>query len=304
MNTSLTRRGLVAITVGLAAVSAGATAAHGGSDPAYAPPEQGSTIPDDTAMTEDTAPPSTIDPAQLAGAVVGVAESAEFGLYLVDGEGMSLYAFLNDTDGESTCTGDCLANWPALTFDADEFAEGDLAPILDPELFTTVENAEAGQMVKAGDWPLYHFAGDEAAGDTNGQGVGDVWYLMRPDGSLIDGSAIRVAESDEHGEYLIDAEGRSLYGFLNDTDGESTCVDDCALNWPPLLIEGDLKVATGLDAELFSVVDHPQGGQIAKAGDWPLYYFAGDESPGDTNGHGVGDVWFLVAPDGSAISTE
>jgi hypothetical protein len=100
---------------------------------------------------------------------------------------MTLYAFLNDTEGESTCTGDCLANWPAAGV-----GEVD-ASLLDPALWSTVENPEAGTMLKIGDWPLYTFAADEAPGDVNGQGVGEVWYAVAPDGSLVEGD-ITVAE--------------------------------------------------------------------------------------------------------------
>jgi len=35
---------------------------------------------------------------------------------------------------------------------------------------------------------------------------------------------------------------------------------------------------------------------------WPLYYFAPDETPGDTLGQGVGDVWFVVSPAGKAVT--
>jgi len=41
-------------------------------------------------------------------------------------------------------------------------------------------------MSKAGDWPLYRFAGDHAPGDVNGQGSGGVWFAMAPDGTLIE----------------------------------------------------------------------------------------------------------------------
>jgi predicted lipoprotein with Yx(FWY)xxD motif len=40
--------------------------------------------------------------------------------------------------------------------------------------------------------------------------------------------------------------------------------------------------------------------QVTYAGQ-PLYFFAGDEQPGDTNGQAVGDVWFVVTPDGTPI---
>ena len=33
----------------------------------------------------------------------------------------------------------------------------------------------------------------------------------------------------------------------------------------------------------------------------PLYYFAADETPDDINGQDVGDVWYVVSPEGEAI---
>jgi hypothetical protein len=65
--------------------------------------------------------------------------------------------------------------------------------ILDPALWSTVENPEAGEMLKVGDWPLYTFTPDEAPGDVNGQGVGEVWYVVAPDGTPIEGD-ITVTE--------------------------------------------------------------------------------------------------------------
>jgi predicted lipoprotein with Yx(FWY)xxD motif len=39
--------------------------------------------------------------------------------------------------------------------------------------------------VTYGGKPLYHFAGDTAAGDTKGQGLNGLWFVVRGDGSLI-----------------------------------------------------------------------------------------------------------------------
>jgi predicted lipoprotein with Yx(FWY)xxD motif len=35
---------------------------------------------------------------------------------------------------------------------------------------------------------------------------------------------------------------------------------------------------------------------------WPLYYFAGDEKPGDVNGQGVNDVWWVLTPSGERLA--
>ncbi|MGH9270986.1 MAG: COG4315 family predicted lipoprotein [Ilumatobacteraceae bacterium] len=115
------------------------------------------------------------------------------------------------------------------------------------------------------------------------------------------GATVATAETDL-GTILVDADGRTLYAFTPDTEGVPTCIDDCADAWPAALVEGEIE-AGDLDASVFTLVENPAGGQQLKAGDWPLYRFAGDAAPGDVNGQGSGDVWFVVAPDGSLIES-
>jgi predicted lipoprotein with Yx(FWY)xxD motif len=102
------------------------------------------------------------------------------------------------------------------------------------------------------------------------------------------------------GTVLVDAEGLTLYGLTDDTDGVSTCDGACADAWPPLTVDGP-DLPAGLDSGVFSVVERSDDTFQLKAGDWPLYRFAGDAAPGDTNGQGSGGVWFAAAPDGSLI---
>jgi predicted lipoprotein with Yx(FWY)xxD motif len=131
--------------------------------------------------------------AAAAGPFVQIAESDEYGEILVDSQCRALYGFTPDVDGEPTCVDDCAAAWPPL------FVEGDAVPPvadeLDPALFSIVEHAE-GPMLKVGDWPLYYFAEDTAPGDINGQGVGGVWWLVAPDGTLIEEAAEGTEAAD------------------------------------------------------------------------------------------------------------
>jgi predicted lipoprotein with Yx(FWY)xxD motif len=113
---------------------------------------------------------------------------------------------------------------------------------------------------------------------------------------------VMVADSDL-GQILVDGEGRTLYMFKPDTDGTSTCYDECETNWPPLTVSGDITVGEGLDASLFTTTDRTDGSTQVKAGAWPLYYFANDAAPGDTNGQDVGDVWYVVSPTGEPIES-
>ena len=109
------------------------------------------------------------------------------------------------------------------------------------------------------------------------------------------------AEDSALGTILTDSEGNTLYVFLNDAGGESACYDECEANWPPLLARGEVEVDEELDASLLGTTERQDGKAQVTFGGMPLYYFAGDERPGDTNGQGIGDVWFVVGPDGQPI---
>jgi predicted lipoprotein with Yx(FWY)xxD motif len=116
------------------------------------------------------------------------------------------------------------------------------------------------------------------------------------------GGAVTVMVADSSfGKILVDGAGRTLYMFKPDSAGEPTCYDDCETNWPPLTVNGDVTVGEGLDASTFTTADRTDGSKQVKAGTWPLYYFANDAAPGDTNGQDVGDVWYVVSPTGEPI---
>jgi len=114
-------------------------------------------------------------------------------------------------------------------------------------------------------------------------------------------TAVRVADS-KLGPILVDSRGRTLYGFTRDTNGTSTCTGGCLNAWPPMIVE-DGKLPAGLDPAVFSVVAGPEGQQQLKAGQWPLYFYAGDTAAGDTKGQGSGGVWYVVDGRGELVRT-
>jgi predicted lipoprotein with Yx(FWY)xxD motif len=99
------------------------------------------------------------------------------------------------------------------------------------------------------------------------------------------------------GAVLVDGSGHTLYGRTVDVNGVPSCTEACANAWPPLIVEGT-RLPAGLDAKIFSVVARPDGSHQLEAGTWPLYRFAGDAKPGDTNGQGSGGVFFVATPTG------
>lgn len=112
---------------------------------------------------------------------------------------------------------------------------------------------------------------------------------------------VTTAETDL-GEVLVTDDGMTVYGFTQDEQGgPSACTGDCLEAWPPVLVDGD-AVPPGLDPDVFGVLDRADGeGVQLTANGWPLYLYAADEAPGDTTGQGVGDVWWVVAPDGELL---
>ncbi len=108
---------------------------------------------------------------------VTVATSAKDGTYLAGTDGMALYIFKKDTGSTSACTDSCADNWPPFTVEAGESATaGDGVT----GTFATIDRADGTKQVTYNGAPLYYFAADKAAGDTNGQGINDVWFLATP----------------------------------------------------------------------------------------------------------------------------
>ena len=149
-------------------------------------PEAETATSAETATAEGSAETATVVVPVTGGATVEISESTDFGPILVNGEGMSLYAFMGDTQNSDTsaCTGDCAIEWPPLTTDGQPVAgEG-----VDETLLGTISRDDGATQVTYNGWPLYLYEEDAAPGDTNGQGVEDefgLWFLVSPAGEPI-----------------------------------------------------------------------------------------------------------------------
>ncbi|SBS71480.1 hypothetical protein [uncultured Microbacterium sp.] len=146
----------------------------------------GSTSPDGdgtSASPSDPGPSAEPTDGASSDAALMLAESP-LGEIVVDGQGMTVYMFDNDTQGATTsaCTGQCLANWPIVTSDsATPAVEGVTGTV------ATIDSPDGQKQVTLNGWPLYYFVGDSAAGDTAGQGVNDVWWVLSAAGEKISG---------------------------------------------------------------------------------------------------------------------
>ena len=112
------------------------------------------------------------------------------------------------------------------------------------------------------------------------------------------GATVAIASSSL-GDILVDADGRTLYAFTKDKGDQSACSGPCADNWPALV--GDATAGSGVQASMLSTSMQASGDAQVTYGGKPLYYFAGDAKPGDTNGQGVGSVWYALSADGNLV---
>ena len=170
------RRWGTAATVLLVGSLAACGSSSGGSSGYGSTPS--ATSPHATASASPTY--ATKAPAQAAS--VGTAMTS-LGTILVDGKGRSLYMYGADTprSGKSACAGACLAAWPPLT-GAPSAGSG-----VDASKLGTITGTDGSTQVTYNGWPLYYFAKDSAAGQTTGQGVGGIWWVVSPQGEPIKG---------------------------------------------------------------------------------------------------------------------
>jgi len=208
------------------------------------------------------------------------------GNVLVGPKGMTLYIYTKDTMDTSTCYDKCATNWPPLLVDS---ADAVVPGVNLPGKFGTTTRTDNTIQVTYNGWPLYYFAKDVAIGDSTGEGVGKVWYTVAPE-------TLAVGKTDKLGEFLVSADGGTLYTFSKDTAGVSNCTGDCTKAWPAYKVGPDDKLTVS-DADIkgkLGTIKLADGSLQVTYNDMPLYYFAKDAVPGDTNGDGVGGVWAVA----------
>jgi predicted lipoprotein with Yx(FWY)xxD motif len=106
------------------------------------------------------------------------------------------------------------------------------------------------------------------------------------------------------GTTLVDSKGMTLYAFKVDAKSKSNCNQGCDTTWPPLRPSGTtVKVGPGLDSGDFAIITRSDGTKQVTDYGAPLYNYAGDMKAGDTNGDGIGGVWYAVGKEGKAAKS-
>jgi predicted lipoprotein with Yx(FWY)xxD motif len=223
--------------------------------------------------------------AQETGTILSAAFTDDGIPTVVGPDGRTLYWFAHDHDGEPTCYDQCAEEWPPLTVEAgidvttSDGVQGTVG---------TVAREDGSLQVTYNGWPQYYYHEDTGPGQANGQGEGDVWFATPP-------ATVMLSQGADH---LVGPGGLTLYVFTQDEANESYCFEECLVAWPALVVPEGMTPIAGEDVTgTLSTIQLEDGSQQVTYEGWPLYFFKGDMKPGEMNGQGLKDVWFVAISD-------
>lgn len=141
------------------------------------------------ASAPTNAPANAPTMAPATSVTLAVAQNATLGSFLADSQGRTLYLFMKDTKNTSNCYNGCATTWPPLvSANTPAFGDG-----IKADLVGTTQRKDGSTQITYNGWPLYYYAPDKAPGDTKGQGVGGVWFVITPTGDAFTGGAAPAA---------------------------------------------------------------------------------------------------------------
>lgn len=92
-------------------------------------------------------------------------------LVLADNQGLTLYTFTPDELNKSNCNAACAKAWPPALIDATD--EKLLSGVLG-----SIPREDGSHQLTVSGQPVYRFAGDQAVGDINGEGLNGIWFVL------------------------------------------------------------------------------------------------------------------------------
>jgi len=247
---------------------------------------------------------SSNSPSTIA-SVIKLSSSSTLGNYMTDKNGLSLYVFANDANGENNCTDGCTANWSV--FYVSGLYQAELGNGLLLSDFDTITTTSGKQLTYKG-WPLYQYAPGgvhEQAGQTNGDGIGGLWFVAKPTYTVmlanyqlvgLDGNNYVASATDVTSlgtgltKYFTDFAGRTLYSFSKDSAlvNKFTKSDFSNNSVWPIYISSKLDLPSALDKTLFDSIPVYGYEQLTYKG-WPMFYYGADlENTGKFRGNTKG----------------
>jgi predicted lipoprotein with Yx(FWY)xxD motif len=133
---------------------------------------------------DTTAASGTTGTASAQSGTISAQNEDGLGTVLVDSQGLTLYLFEKDSGTKSSCFGGCASAWPPLRASGKPTAGSGV----NSSLLGTTKRSDGQPQVTYNGHPLYTFAGDQAPGDVNGQGLtefGGGWFALNSAGDQV-----------------------------------------------------------------------------------------------------------------------
>ncbi len=174
---------------------------------ACAPAPTPTSVPPTAAPTAAALQPTVAPPAAPAKPVaLAVSTNDKFGKILTDGNGRTLYVFAQDTKDTPTCYDACATRWPPFQTQG----KTDAMNGLDATSIGSAKRKDGTMQVTYKGSPLYYWNADTKPGDTLGQGIGGIWWVVSPNGTEIKTSAATAPAAP-----TASTSGNSNYGYGN-----------------------------------------------------------------------------------------
>jgi predicted lipoprotein with Yx(FWY)xxD motif len=230
-------------------------------------------------------------------------QTPRFAGYLMDQDERPLYMFAEDVAGSaaSTCLDACVKDWPPFDLKLAAPEPG----ILINEVTRFHRQDGRWQSAYKGH-PLYYRATEVGGREITGDAVDGRWFVARDYLAFISISkSFAPAGSETFGAgFLTNGFGRALYVCFDDTPAVastpalSSCTGEC-LRRRPLWSVSEAGRTTILPSVIkpddLSELVRPDGAVQLLLRGWPVYYFSGDESWGDTQGQNQ-NAWRAIDP--------
>jgi len=97
--------------------------------------------------------------------------------------GRTLYHLTTEKGKKFTCTGSCATIWPPLAIP--KGSKPVAGPGINKSKLGTIKRPDGRIQVTYYGLTLYRYSGDSKAGQTNGEGIQNIWYAIGANGNLV-----------------------------------------------------------------------------------------------------------------------
>lgn len=216
----------------------------------------------------------------------------------------SLYLLSTEKGAKLHCKGSCLAVWlPVLVKDSVKSISVTSAV---KGKVGFVDRTAKMKQVTINSYPVYTYTGDTGARQSHGEGVvsfGGTWHLVSAAAKTAAATPVdatlQAATIKGFADVLENISNDSLYVLSSEKGAKLDCTGACLTIWPPLLVASGTKsisLAAGVDGTIGFVARSSTTEQVTY-NSYPVYTFAGDSGPGQSNGEGIdadGGTWTLA----------